>query len=104
MVEADVIPAAVEPSKAGLGVIAARNISRGETIGAYYGVHEYTYRLKKVLSIIEYSEQTMTVLISTINLCSIGLPNVATECHSIEHLGWIVAAQFCAMGYTNDLR
>lgn len=46
-----VIPPTVDHSNVGLGVFAARTVSRGGTIGAYYASLEYTDLFKQLLSV-----------------------------------------------------
>lgn len=53
------MPSTVERSNAGLNVFAARTISKGKNIGAYYGLLVYTDLFTQLPSIKEYRGGTV---------------------------------------------
>lgn len=46
----------------------------------------------------------MPVLVITIDGWPIVLHNMASDCHGVKHLFWIIVAPTCAMGFTRNAK
>lgn len=86
------------------GVLAACTKSKTKTTGAYHGFVVCSSLPEEPLSIREYGEGTLEVLISIYNSGAIALPNMVTDRNGIEQSCSRGTVQFCAMGYINCVR
>lgn len=82
----------------------ARTISKGQTIGAYFGSLLNTDFSKQLREMEPNGEQTIAAPISTLSRFFIVLFNMVIDRRAVKHLLPVVTEIFCPMGLINDAR